>query len=167
MIWFILIFVLIGCQQAKPSLTYNSLLDEPVQSRTQPAALSQKSSKALIQEGFVKIGYIDLRILKESCRRYLLGGEDVREVCEVSEVSPQSDPIPWLLRKGGEVGGDLIVLEFETSYMERMDMLGIDAYYTKEFSLVTAAVWRQTDGQSKRPTSFPGRTARWKANLTE
>ncbi len=145
-LWFILVFALIGCQQAKPSLTYQPLLDQPVQSRTQPAALTQKSAEVLIQEGFVKIGYIDLRILKKSCRRYVLGGADVREVCETN---PGSAPTPWLLRKGGEVGGDLIVIEFEKSYTEFMDMLGIDAFYANEFSRITAAVWRKTGGKSK------------------
>ncbi len=145
-VWSILAFALISCQQAKPNLTYQPLLEQPVQSRTQPASLSQKSSEALIQEGFVKIGYIDLRMLKQSCRRYLLGGKDIHKVCETL---PESDPVPWLLRKGSEVGGDLIVIEFETSYTERMDMMGIDAYYTKDFSRITGAVWRHAGGKSK------------------
>ncbi|MCZ6800766.1 MAG: hypothetical protein O7F12_09785, partial [Nitrospirae bacterium] len=145
-LWFILVFALIGCQQAKPSLTYQSLLDKPVQSRTQPASLSQKSTESFIQEGFVKIGYIDLRMLAKSCRAYLLGGKNVGKVCETN---PESDPIPWLLRKGGEVGGDLIVIEFEKPYTEFMDMMGVDAFYENEFSRITAAVWRKTGGNPK------------------
>lgn len=93
-VWFILIFALIGCQQTKPSLTYQPLLDQPVSSRTQPASLSQKSAEVLIQEGFVKIGYIDLRVLKKSCRRYLLGGEDTRPLCTIGS---ESNPLPYLL----------------------------------------------------------------------
>ncbi len=142
----ILVFAIICCQRAKPSLTYQHLLNQTVQSRTQPASLSPKAAETLIKEGFVKIGYIDLRILTKSCRRYLLGGKDVREVCETSA---ESDPIPWLLRKGGEVGGDLIVIEFEKSYTEFMDMLGLDAFYASEFSRITAAVWRKTGESSK------------------
>ncbi len=151
-VWSILAFALKSCQQAKPNLTYQPLLEQPVQSRTQPASLSQKSSEALIQKGFVKIGYIDLRILKKSCRRYLLGGKDVREVCESS---PESDPIPWLIRKGGEVGGDLIVIEFEKPYTEFMDMMGVDAFYENEFSRITAAVWRKSDGISNDLLFYP------------
>jgi len=143
---FILLFALIGCQQTKPTLTYQPLLNQPVLARPQPASLSQKSSEALVQEGYVKIGYIDLRMLTKSCRRYLLGGKDVREACETM---PESDPIPWLLRKGGEEGGDLIVIEFEKSYTEQMDLLGLNAFYAKEFSRITAAVWRKTGESSK------------------
>ena len=74
-LWFILVFALIGCQQAKLSLTYQSLLDEPVQSRTQPASLSQKSAETLIQEGFIKIGSLNGNILKKTCRHYFVGGK--------------------------------------------------------------------------------------------
>lgn len=144
-LWVILVFALIGCQQTKPTLTYQHLLDDPVQSRAQPASLSQKSTESLIQEGFVKIGYIDLRMLTKSCRRYLLGGKDVREVCETR---PESDPVPWLLQKGGEVGGDLIVIEFQKPYTESMDLLGLDAFYANEFSRISASVWRKTGGSS-------------------
>lgn len=139
-IWVILFFLLIGCVKLKPTLTYQPLLERSFTSRPQPATLSQTPAETLVQKGFVKIGYIDIQILQTSCRRYLLGGKDIQQVCEPNS---DSDPTPWLLRKGGQVGGELVVIEFERSHTETMDMMGIDAFYTKEFSHVTAAVWRK------------------------
>ncbi len=44
------------------------------------------------------------------------------------------------------MGGDLVVIEFEKPYTEIMNMMAKDGYYEKEFSAITAAVWRK-DGQ--------------------
>ena len=59
------------------------------------------------------------------------------------EANPDSDPMPWLLQKGAQVGGELIVIQFERSDIETMRLMGLDAFYVKEFSHVTAAVWRK------------------------
>ena len=137
---FILVFALLGCQQTKPSFTYQSLLDQPVQSRTHPASLSKKSAETLIQEGFIKIGSLSANILKKTCRHYFVGGQDIQDNCTTY---PDADPVPLFLEKGRERGGDLVVIEFEKSYTEIMNMMAIDGYYEKEFSAITAAVWRK------------------------
>ena len=69
-LWVMLLLLLIGCVRAKPTLTYQPLHETTFQSRTQPASLSQKSAETLIQEGFVKVGYLSLNILKEICKHY-------------------------------------------------------------------------------------------------
>ncbi|MCZ6799951.1 MAG: hypothetical protein O7F12_05625 [Nitrospirae bacterium] len=138
----ILVFTLIGCQQAKPSLTYQPLQEKTFQSRTQPASLSQKSAETLLQEGFVKIGYLSVNVLKETCLHYFVGGQDISDHCTAF---PHSDPIPLLLKKGHQVGGDLIVIEFDRPYTEIMNMMARDGYYRKEFSAITVAIWRKND----------------------
>ena len=135
-----LLFLLIGCVRAKPTVTYKSLQETTFQSRTQPASLSQKSAETLIQEGFVKIGYLSLNIMEKTCKHYNLGGEDIQDKCITW---PDSDPVPWLLQRGQAVGGDLVVIEFEKPYTEIMNMIARDGYYRKEFSAITAAVWRK------------------------
>ena len=140
--WLILVFTLIGCQQVKPSLTYQPLQEKTFQSRTQPASLSQKSAETLLQEGFVKIGYLSVNVLKETCLHYFVGGQDISDHCTAF---PHSDPIPLLLEKGHQVGGDLIVIEFDRPYTEIMNMMARDGYYRKEFSAMTAAIWRKDD----------------------
>ena len=131
----------LGCQIVKPTLTYQPLQEKTFQSRTQPASLSQKSAEALAQEGFVKIGYLSLNILEKVCRHYFVGGEDISEKCTTF---PYSDPpVPLLLEQGQQVGGDLVVIEFEKPYTEIMNMMAKDGYYRKEFSAITAAVWRK------------------------
>jgi hypothetical protein len=139
-IWVLLLFLLIGCVKTKPTLTYQPLQETTFQSRTQPASLSQKPAETLIQEGFVKVGYLSLNILKEICKHYYLGGEDIQDKCITA---PDSDPLPWLLQKGQAVGGDLVVIEFEKPYTEIMNMMARDGYYRKEYSAITAAVWRK------------------------
>ena len=134
------LFLLIGCVRAKPTVTYQPLHETTFQSRTQPASLSQKSAETLIQEGFVKIGYLSLNIIEKTCKHYYLGGEDIQEKCITA---PNSDPLPWLLQRGQAVGGDLVVIEFEKPYTEIMNMMARDGYYRKEFSAITAAVWRK------------------------
>jgi hypothetical protein len=136
----LLLFLLTGCVRAKPTLTYQPLQEKTFQSRTQPASLSQKSAETLIQEGFVKVGYLSLNILKEICKHYTLGGEDIQDKCITA---PDSDPLPWLMQRGQAVGGDLVVIEFEKPYTEIMNMIAKDGYYRKEFSAITAAVWRK------------------------
>jgi hypothetical protein len=138
--WVMLLFLLIGCVKTKPIVTYQPLQEKTFQSRTQPAALSQKSAETLTQEGFVKIGYLSLNILEKVCRHYFVGGQDIRDRCTTL---PDSDPLPWLLQKGQAVGGDLLVIEFEKPYTEIMNMMARDGYYRKEFSAITAAVWRE------------------------
>ncbi len=140
--WLILVFTLIGCQQAKPSLTYQPLQEKNFQSRTQPASLSQKSAETLTQEGFVKIGYLSLNILEKICRNYFVGGQDISEKCTTF---PYSDPTPLLLEQGQQVGGDLVVIEFEKPYTEIMNMMARNGYYRKEYSAITAAIWRKND----------------------
>jgi hypothetical protein len=130
----------LGCQIAKPTLTYQPLHETTFQSRTQPASLSQKSAETLIQEGFVKIGYLSLNIMEKTCKHYYLGGEDIQDKCITA---PDSDPLPWLLQRGQAVGGDLVIIEFEKPYTEIMNMMARDGYYRKEFSAITAAVWRK------------------------
>ena len=130
----------LGCQIAKPTLTYQPLHEITFQSRTQPASLSQKSAETLIQEGFVKIGYLSLNIKEKTCKHYYLGGEDIQDKCITAS---DSDPLPWLLQRGQAVGGDLVVIEFEKPYTEIMNMIARDGYYRKEFSAITAAVWRK------------------------
>ena len=130
----------LGCQIGKPTLTYQPLHEKTYQSRTQPASLSQKSAETLIQEGFVKIGYLSLNIKEKTCKHYYLGGEDIQDKCITA---PDSDPLPWLLQRGQAVGGDLVVIEFEKPYTEIMNMIARDGYYRKEFSAITAAVWRK------------------------
>jgi len=139
-IWVLLLFLLIGCVKTKPTLTYQPLQETTFQSRTQPASLSQKSAETLIQEGFVKIGYLSLNIMEKTCKHYYLGGEDIQDKCITA---PDSDPLPWLLQKGQAVGGDLVIIEFEKPYTEVMNMISRDGYYRKEFSAITAAVWRK------------------------
>jgi len=121
-------------------VTYQPLLQPSFSSSTQPAALSQKSAETLIQEGFVKIGYLSLNILEQTCRHYFVGGQGIKDNCKTF---PHSDPIPLLLEKGHQVGGDLIVIEFEHPYTEVMNMMAINGYYLKKFSATTAAVWRK------------------------
>jgi len=135
-----LLFLLIGCVKTKPTLTYQPLQEATFQSRTQQASLSQKSAETLIQEGFVKIGYLSLNVLEKTCKHYSLGGEDIQKKCTTA---PDSDPVPWLLQRGQAVGGDLVVIEFEKPYTEIMNMISRDGYYRKEFSAITAAVWRK------------------------
>ena len=135
-----LFLLLIGCVRAKPTLTYQPLQETTFQSRTQTASLSQKSADTLIQEGFVKIGYLSLNVMEKICRHYDLGGEDIQEKCTTV---PDSDPLPWLLQRGQAVGGDLIVIEFEKPYTEIMNMMARDGYYEKKYSAITAAVWRK------------------------
>ncbi len=130
----------LGCQIGKPILTYQPLQEKTFQSRTQPASLSQKSAETLVQEGFVKIGYLSLNIMEKICKHYDLGGEDIQEKCTTA---PDSDPVPWLLERGQAVGGDLIVIEFEKPYTEIMNMMARDGYYEKKYSAITAAVWRK------------------------
>ena len=77
----LVLFLLAGCLRAKPTVTYKPLQETSFQSRTQPASLSQKSAETLIQEGFVKIGYLSLNILKKACRHYFVGGQDISETC--------------------------------------------------------------------------------------
>ncbi len=139
-IGFILVFTLIGCGRTKPIVTYQPLLEPTFQSPPQPAALSQKSAETLIQEGFVKIGYLSLNILEQTCRHYFVGGQGISDDCTTF---PHSDPLPLLLEKGREMGGNLVVIEFEKPYTEIMNMMAIDGYYRKEFSAITAAVWRK------------------------
>ena len=139
-VWVMLLFLLIGCVRAKPTLTYQPLHETTFQSRTQPASLSQKSAETLIQEGFVKIGYLSLNIMEKTCKHYYLGGEDIQDKCITA---PDSDPLPWLLQRGQAAGGDLVVIEFEKPYTEIMNMMARDGYYRKEFSAITAAVWRK------------------------
>ena len=139
-IWVMLLFLLIGCVRAKPTVTYKPLQETTFQSRTQPASLSQKSAETLIQEGFVKIGYLSLNIMEKICKHYDLGGEDIQGKCTTA---PDSDPLPWLLQRGQAVGGDLIVIEFEKPYTEIMNMMARDGYYEKIYSAITAAVWRK------------------------
>jgi hypothetical protein len=134
----ILVFTLIGCGKTKPIVTYQPLLQPSFPSPTQPAALSQKSAET--QEGFVKIGYLSLNILEQTCRHYFVGGQGIKDNCKTF---PHSDPIPLLLEKGHQVGGDLIVIEFEHPYTEVMNMMAINGYYLKKFSATTAAVWRK------------------------
>jgi len=110
------------------------------QSRTQPTSLSQKSAETLVQEGFVKIGSLDVNVLKKVCRHFFVGGEDIKDKCTDF---PHSDPVPLLLKKGNEVGGDLIVIEFEKPYTEIMNMMVRNGYYLKEYSAITGAVWRK------------------------
>jgi len=135
-----LVLALIGCQHPKPSLNYLSLLDHPVQSRTQTASLSKKSAETLIQEGFIKIGSLNGNILKITCRHYFVGGQDIPDDCTTY---PDADPVPLLLEKGREMGGDLVVIEFEKPYTEIMNMMAKDGYYEKEFSAITVAVCRK------------------------
>ena len=134
------LFLLIGCVRAKPTVTYQPLHETTFQSRTQPAALTQKSAKTLIQEGFVKIGSLDVNMLKKTCRHFFVGGQGIKDKCTDF---PHSDPIPLILEKGHQVGGDLIVIEFEKPYTEIMNMMARDGYYEKEYSAITAAVWRK------------------------
>ena len=133
------LFLLIGCVRAKPTLTYQPLQEKTFQSRTQPASLSKKSAETLIQEGFVKIGYLSLNILEKTCKHHYLGGEDIQDKCITW---PDSEPVPWLLQRGQAVGGDLVVIEFEKPYTEIMNMIARDGYYKKKYSSITAAVWR-------------------------
>jgi hypothetical protein len=134
------VLLCLGCQIAKPTLTYQPLQENTFQSRTQPASLSQKSAETLLQEGFVKVGYLSLNVLEKICRHYFVGGQDIHDRCTSV---PDSDPLPWLLQKGQAVGGDLVVIEFENPYTEIMNMMARDGYYRKEFSAITAAVWRK------------------------
>ena len=134
------VLLCLGCQIGKPTVTYQPLQGKTYQSQTQPASLSQKSAETLIQEGFIKIGSLNLNILKKTCRHYFVGGQDIPDDCTTF---PDADPIPLLLQKGREMGGDLIVIEFEKPYTEIMNMIAKDAYYIKEFSAITAAVWRK------------------------
>ncbi len=134
------VLLCLGCQIVKPTLTYQPLQEKTFQPRTEPASLSQKSAETLIQEGFVKIGYITLNILEKTCRRYFVGEENIEENCTTF---PRADPIPLLSQKGQQAGGDLVVIEFEQPYTEIMGMMAKDAYYRKEFSAITAAVWRK------------------------
>jgi len=136
----LVLFLLIGCVRAKPTLTYQPLHETTFQSRTQPASLSQKSAETLLQEGFVKIGYLSLNIIEKICKHYFLGGEDIQDKCTTV---PDSDPLPWLMQRGQAVGGDLVVIEFEKPYTEIMNMMARDGYYEKKYSAITAAVWRK------------------------
>jgi hypothetical protein len=140
LIWVMLFFLLIGCVRAKPTVTYQPLQETTFQSRTQPASLSQKSAETLIQEGFVKIGYLSLNILEKVCRHYFVGGQDISEKCTTF---PYSDPTPLLWEQGQQEGGDLVVIEFEKPYTEIMNMMARDGYYEKKYSAITAAVWRK------------------------
>jgi len=136
----LVLLLLAGCMRGKPTVTYKPLQETTFKSRTQPASLSQKSAKTLIQEGFVKIGSLDVNVLKKTCRNFFVGGQDIKNKCTDF---PHSDPIPLLLEKGHQVGGDLIVIEFEKPYTEIMNMMARDGYYEKEYSAITAAVWRK------------------------
>jgi len=136
----LVLFLLSGCMRAKPTLTYQPLQETAFQSRTQPASLSQKSAETLIQEGFVKIGYLSLNVLEKVCRHYFVGGQDISEKCTTF---PYSDPTPLLWEQGQQVGGDLVVIEFEKPYTELMNMMARDGYYEKTYSAITAAVWRK------------------------
>ena len=119
--WVMLLFLLIGCVKTKPIVTYQPLQEKTFQSQAQSASISQKSSNTLIQEGFVKIGYLSLNILEKVCRHYFVGGQDISEKCTTF---PYSDPTPLLLEQGQQVGGDLVVIEFEKPYTEIMNMMG-------------------------------------------
>jgi hypothetical protein len=136
----LVLLLLAGCLRAKPTVTYKPLQETSFQSRTQQASLSQKSAETLIQEGFVKIGYLSLNILEKTCKHHYLGGEDIQDKCITW---PDSDPVPWLLQRGQAVGGDLVVIEFEKPYTEIMNMIARDGYYEKKYSAITAAVWRK------------------------
>jgi hypothetical protein len=94
----------------------------------------------LIQEGFVKIGSLNVNILEETCAQYFVGGQDVQDHCTPF---PHSDPTTLLLEQGQQVGGDLVVIEFEKPYTEIMNMMARDGYYKKKYSAITAAVWRK------------------------
>jgi hypothetical protein len=137
-----LFFLLIGCVRGKPIVTYQPLQETTFQSRAEPASLSQKSAKTLIQEGFVKIGSLDVNVLKKTCRHFFVGGQDIKDKCKDF---PDSDPTPLLLDQGHQVGGDLVVIEFEKPYTEIMNMMARDGYYRKEYSAITAAIWRKDD----------------------
>ncbi len=137
-----LVLLTTGCVVTRPTVTYEPLHDSAFGSRSQPASMSEESPVHLIQQGYVKIGHLTARALKRSCRRYLLGGEDVKQVCRDN---PVADPIPALLQQAGEVGGDLLVVVSEQSHTERMSLLGTDGFFTKHFSITTAAVWRKAE----------------------
>lgn len=134
------VLLCLGCQIAKPTVTYQPLQEKTFQSRTQPATLSQKSAEILMQEGFVKIGSLDVNVLKKICRHYFVGGQDIKDKCRDF---PHSDPVPLLLEKGHQVGGELIVIELDHPYTEIMNMMARNGYYRKEYSAITAAVWRK------------------------
>jgi hypothetical protein len=138
--WVMLLLLLMGCVKTKPIVTYQPLQEKTFQARAQTASISQKSAKTLIQEGFVKIGSLNVNILEKVCRHYFVGGQDISEKCTTF---PYSDPTPLLLEQGQQVGGDLVVIEFEKPYTEIMNMMAQDGYYRKEFSAITAAVWRE------------------------
>jgi hypothetical protein len=138
--WIMLLFLLMGCIKTKPVVTYQPLQEKTFQSRAQTASLSQKSAEALIQEGFVKIGSLNVNILEEACAHYFVGGQDVQDHCTPF---PHSDPTTLLLEQGQQVGGDLVVIEFEKPYTEIMNMMARDGYYKKKYSAITAAVWRK------------------------
>ena len=131
---------LIGCLKSKPVMTYQPVQEKYFAPRKQPAFLSQKSSATLIEEGFVKIGYMNLNILEKTCSHFDVGGQDIKGRCIAF---PHADPISLLLEKGQSVGGNLIVIEFTKPYIEIMNMMARDGYYRKEFSSITAAVWRK------------------------
>ena len=139
-IGFMLCCLLMGCMKAQPIVSYQPLQGTNFQSRAQPASLSQKAAKTLIQEGFVKIGSLNVNILEETCVHYFVGGQDVQDHCTPF---PHSDPTPLILEQGQEVGGDLVVIEFEKPYTEIMNMMARDGYYEKKYSTITAAVWRK------------------------
>lgn len=138
----ILVLLTTGCIVARPTVTYEPLQESTFGPRSRPASVSLESATHLIQHGYVKIGHLTAKALKRSCRRYLLGGEDVKQVCRDN---PVADPIPALLQQAGEAGGDLLVVVFEQSHTERMSLLGTDGFFTKHFSITTAAVWRKAE----------------------
>ncbi len=138
----ILVLLTTGCMATRPTVTYEPLQDSAYGSRPRPASVSLDSASNLIQHGYVKLGHLTAKALKKSCRRYRLGGQDVKQVCRDNRLA---DPIPALLRQAGRVGGDLLVVVFEQSHTERMNLLGSDGFFTKHFSITTAAVWRKAD----------------------
>ena len=77
-VWVILFFLLIGCVKTEPIVTYQTLHEKTFQSRAEPASLSQKSAKTLIQEGFVKIGSLNVNVLKKICRHFFVGGKTLK-----------------------------------------------------------------------------------------
>ncbi len=138
----ILVLLTTGCMVIRPTVTYEPLQDSAYGSRPRPASVSLDSATDLIQHGYVKLGHLTAKALKKSCRRYRLGGQNVKQVCTDNRFA---DPVPALLRQAGRVGGDLLVVVSEQSHTERMNMLGSDGFFRKHFSITTAAVWRKAD----------------------
>ena len=139
-LWALLGSFFIGCVSTTPTVTYQPFQEGTFTSRPQPSVLSQKTSETLIAEGFIKIGALNLHVLEKTCQHYFSGGSDIKDKCASF---PHAEPIPLLLKKSQAMGGDLIVIEFEKPYTEIMNMMARDGYYAKEYSAITAAVWRK------------------------